>query len=79
MNTWSPSPAQLAQMQANLTGAYVARHQLMIGGLPVEIHVEGRTVRFNRANLEQLDAYISGLELALSNRPHRNGAIGVVF
>ncbi len=74
----------LAQLQAWLTAARTAYHQLMIGKSAVKVSVDGATfaTEFTRANADQLQAYIARLEAKIERMQfgyRRGGAIGVIF
>jgi hypothetical protein len=80
MDCWTPSPAQLATMQVELTAAYQARAQFMIGKHAVEISQEGKgLVRYEKINIDTLNGRIEELERYIHGRPVRYGAIGWVF
>jgi hypothetical protein len=70
-------------LQLWLTQAQTAMQQLRVGGQPVEVsYGQGdggtKTVRYTRATIPDLSAYILQLQRALGNiRPRR--AIGVRF
>ena len=77
---WTPTPAELATMRTELTAAYQARAQFMIGKHAVEISQEGKgLVRYERIDIDTLNARIEELQRRLSGRPVRYGAIGWVF
>jgi gpW len=80
MPTFVPTPAELANMQAELAAAYEARAQFMIGKHAVEISQEGKgLVRYERINIDTLNGRIEELERRLRGRPVRYGAVGWVF
>jgi hypothetical protein len=80
MPTWQPSPTDLANMRTELQAAYAARGQFMIGKHAVEISQEGKgLVRYERIDIDTLNARIEELERYIQGRPVRYGAIGWVF
>ena len=77
---WQPTSQEITTLRANLADAYEKRHQLLTGRLSVEVVQDGKgTVRYQRTDLDGINAYIDDLERRLRNRPVRYGAIGVVF
>jgi preprotein translocase subunit SecA len=77
---WQPSPTELANMQTELAAAYKARQQFMIGKHAVEISQEGKgLVRYERIDMDTLNARIEELERYIRGRPVRYGAIGWMF
>lgn len=65
----------LAQMLAD---AQAKLHMLLTGRLSVEVIVDGYTVRYTRATIPDLRAYISELKIQIAGVP-MGGAIGVIF
>ena len=75
-----PSSDELANERAELAAAYKARAQFTIGKHAIEIMQEGKgMVRYERVDIDTLNARIEELERRLAGRPVRYGAIGVVF
>jgi gpW protein len=73
-------PETLATLQANLADAQNKRHQLLTGRLSVEVVQEGKgTVRYQRTDLDAIEAYIEDLERRICGRPVRYGAIGFIL
>ena len=54
-------------------------HLFQLGRASVEVEVDGRRVRFNRTNIDDLQGYIAALRDEAANRRPRYGAIGVIF
>lgn len=53
--------ADLATLQARLTEAETALHNLAIGARVVDVWKDGRRVRYSEATKSQLEAYIKDL------------------
>lgn len=54
-----------AQLEAWLSQAQLARHELMIGGKAVSISSGGKTVSYTAGDLVRLDQYIASLKRQL--------------
>lgn len=65
----------LAQM---LAAAQDALFRLQTGAMVVEVEFDGRQVRYARADVYKLMAYIATLEAQIAGQ-NRTGAIGVLF
>jgi len=68
-----------AQLQTRLEEAREALHQLAIGRRSSEVTVDGYMVKYTRANIGDLEAYIVKLEAQLRGCSGGNSAIGVYF
>jgi hypothetical protein len=74
----TPSPAQIAIWRTYLAEAQAALHALRIGRQSVEVVADGLVVKYARASLPDLEAYIAQLEAQIAGRPV-GGAIGFVW
>jgi hypothetical protein len=54
-------------------------HRFQLGQASIEVEVDGRRVRFNRTNIDDLEGYIARLKDEVACRRPRNGAIGFTF
>jgi organic hydroperoxide reductase OsmC/OhrA len=61
-----------------LAAAQTALHQLQIGAMAAEVMVDGYLVRYTRANVAELRAYVARLE-AIVNGRRVYGAVGFTF
>lgn len=65
-------------LQQMLADAQLKLHQLLTGRLSVEVMVDGYTVRYTRASIADLRAYIAELQnQILGVLP--GGALGIIF
>ena len=72
----------LATLQARLTDAQLAYHQLMIGKGTASVTIEGRSVSYSRTDMVNLAAYISDLQRqisALTSTQVRRGPLLATF
>lgn len=63
-------------VQDRLADAREKLHLFQTGRLSVEVEVDGRKVRYNRTNIDELRAYIATLSAEASGRFPRYGAVG---
>lgn len=59
-----------------LAQAQDALHKLKLGRLSIEVTVDGRTVRYQRTDIDKLEGYVDGLLAKIANRSPIYGAIG---
>lgn len=74
--------ADLTQLRTWLSEALSARHKIMTGTQAVTLAYEGRSVSYNQANLDALNAYINDLNAqiaAAGGGGLTRSAIGIVF
>lgn len=65
-------------LQQMLADAQLKLHQLVTGRLSVEVVVDGYTVRYTRATIADLRAYIFELQNQIAGVP-AGGALGIIF
>ncbi|MEO0385054.1 MAG: gpW family head-tail joining protein [Pseudomonadota bacterium] len=61
-----------------LAEAKAALHKLLTGSAVVEVRTEAGTMRYNEADLEKLESYVSSLERDVAGKPRRR-AVGALF
>ena len=66
-------------VQDRLADARDKLHLFQTGRLSVEVEVDGRKVRYNRTNIDELRAYINTLTIEANGTYPRYGAVGVLF
>jgi hypothetical protein len=65
--------------EGRLAAAQAARHQLITGGLPVEVEIAGgMRVTYAPADRDALESYISELQAAIAGTQTR-GALGFIL
>lgn len=67
------------ELQARLTEAEGALHNLLMGMSEIEISYEGRTVKYTPTSIPNLRSYIASLQKQLGKSTGRSGAISVSF
>jgi hypothetical protein len=72
-------PTDTETLQARLTQAEDALHQLLTGAQVVRIEYEGDTQEYTRASEDRLRRYIRELRVALGQIPKRTGSRRVLF
>lgn len=65
-------------LDEKIAAADAALHKLLTGSLREEVEYQGRRVRFGKADISKLSAYLAELKAEKSATATR-GAIGIVF
>lgn len=72
------SPQDRIDVEFRLKDARAKLHLLLIGRLSVEVAADGYIVKYTRASLPQLRAYIADMENLLAGK-RKNGAVTIIF
>ncbi len=73
--------ATTAELQLKLAEAEVAYHKLITGQQRVEVTYDGKSVRYEKSNINELKTYIANLKMLIKTdgRGGRSGAIRIHF